>query len=151
MCLSNFKAIRQFKIPISWLRDFSRSYGKTSFRILRRGPGCIRTWHALNLRVKKDNDFMWDATLHKPIQLKLTQNVRHSWWMLSDRCGGCQLHEYSASSRLVLGVPGFISYVTITLCTLSLLNIWKTYRSLQYDESADFISMHLNNICYKNR
>ena len=39
MCLSNFKAIRQFKVPISWLRDFTRSYEKTSFRILRRGPG----------------------------------------------------------------------------------------------------------------
>ena len=34
---SNFKAIRQFKVPISWLRDFTRSYEKTSFRILRRG------------------------------------------------------------------------------------------------------------------
>ena len=38
MCLSNFKAIRQFKVPISWLRDFTRSYEKTSFRILRQGP-----------------------------------------------------------------------------------------------------------------
>ena len=38
MCLSNFKAIRLFKVPISWLRDFTRSYDKTSFRILRRGP-----------------------------------------------------------------------------------------------------------------
>ena len=38
MCLSNFKAIRQFKVPISWLRDLTRSYEKTSFRILRRGP-----------------------------------------------------------------------------------------------------------------
>ena len=39
MCLLNFKAIRQFKVPILWLRDFTRSYGKTSFRILRRGSG----------------------------------------------------------------------------------------------------------------
>ena len=38
MCLSNFKAIRQFKVPISWLWDFTRSDDKTSFRILRRGP-----------------------------------------------------------------------------------------------------------------
>ena len=42
MCLSNFKAIRQFEVPISWLRDFTRSYNKTSFWILRRGPG---SWH----------------------------------------------------------------------------------------------------------
>ena len=39
MCLSNFKAIQQFKVSISWLRDFTRSYEKTSFRILRQGPG----------------------------------------------------------------------------------------------------------------
>ena len=43
MCLSNFKAIRQFKVPISWLRDFTRSYDKTYFRILRRGPGVSNT------------------------------------------------------------------------------------------------------------
>ena len=35
----HFKAMRQFKIPISWLLDFTRSYEKTYFRILRRGPG----------------------------------------------------------------------------------------------------------------
>ena len=45
MCLSNFKAIRQFKVPISWLRDFTRSYEKTSFRILRRGPGVYALRH----------------------------------------------------------------------------------------------------------
>ena len=39
MCLSNFKTIRQFKVPISWLRDFTRSYEKKPFRILRRGLG----------------------------------------------------------------------------------------------------------------
>ena len=44
MCLSNFKAIRQFKVPISWLRDFTRSYEKTSFRILRRGPAINKPW-----------------------------------------------------------------------------------------------------------
>ena len=48
MCLSNFKAIWQFKVPFSWLRDFARFYEKTYFRILRRGPGpvlylCLRT------------------------------------------------------------------------------------------------------------
>ena len=34
MCLSNFKAIRQFKVPISLLRDFARSYDKTSLLLL---------------------------------------------------------------------------------------------------------------------
>ena len=31
MCLSNFKAIRQFKVPISWLRDFTRSGDRRLF------------------------------------------------------------------------------------------------------------------------
>ena len=35
MCLSNFKAMRQFKLPISRLRDFTRSYDKTSYSILK--------------------------------------------------------------------------------------------------------------------
>ena len=41
MCLSNFKAIRRFKVQISWLRDFTRSYEETYFRILRRCPGSM--------------------------------------------------------------------------------------------------------------
>ena len=45
-CLSNFKEIWWFKIPISRLRDTTRSHDKTSYRILKRGPGPIfRTWY----------------------------------------------------------------------------------------------------------
>ena len=39
-CLSNFRAIEQFYIQISRLRDFTRSYDKTSYRILKRSSGC---------------------------------------------------------------------------------------------------------------
>ena len=38
------KRCDNLKIPISWLRDFTRSYEKTSFRILRRGPDLIGVW-----------------------------------------------------------------------------------------------------------
>ena len=41
ICLSNFKAIRWFKLPISQFRDFTRSYVKTSYRILKQGAGYI--------------------------------------------------------------------------------------------------------------
>ena len=34
-CLTNFKAIVQFWIRISWLRVFGKSYNKTSYRILK--------------------------------------------------------------------------------------------------------------------
>ena len=39
MRLSTFKAMRKFKLPISYLRAFVRSYDKTTYRILKRGPG----------------------------------------------------------------------------------------------------------------
>ena len=37
-CLSNFKAMRWFKLPISRLRDLTRSYNKTSYRMLKQSP-----------------------------------------------------------------------------------------------------------------
>ena len=39
MCLSNFRAIRPLQHPISRLRDFTRFGGKTSYRLVTRGPG----------------------------------------------------------------------------------------------------------------
>ena len=39
MCLSNFRAIRPLQHPISWLRGFTRFGGKTSYRLVNRGPG----------------------------------------------------------------------------------------------------------------
>ena len=37
-CLSNFRAIRPLQHPISRLRDFTRFGGKTSYRLVNRGP-----------------------------------------------------------------------------------------------------------------
>ena len=37
-CLSNFRAIRPLQHPISWPRDFTRFGGKTSYRLVNRGP-----------------------------------------------------------------------------------------------------------------
>ena len=42
-CLSNFKAMRWFRLPISRLRDFTGSYDKTSYRISKQGPGQLST------------------------------------------------------------------------------------------------------------
>ena len=38
-CLSSFKTMRQSKLSISRLRDFTRSYDKTHYLILKRGTG----------------------------------------------------------------------------------------------------------------
>ena len=40
-CLSNFRAIGRFQTPISRLRDFTRSYHKTSYRILKQSLLCL--------------------------------------------------------------------------------------------------------------
>ena len=42
-CLSNFRAIRPLQHPISRLRDFTRFGGKTSYRLVNRGPGELRS------------------------------------------------------------------------------------------------------------
>ena len=43
MCLSNFKAMRKLKLSISRFRDFTRSNDKTSYRILKWGPGYLES------------------------------------------------------------------------------------------------------------
>ena len=40
-CLSNFRAIRPLQHPISWLRYFTRFGGKTSYRLVNRGPELV--------------------------------------------------------------------------------------------------------------
>ena len=45
-CLSNFEAIGKVETRISRLRDFTRSYGKTSTRLMKRGrPGSFLDHH----------------------------------------------------------------------------------------------------------
>ena len=69
MCLSNFKAIRQFKVPISWLRDFTRSYEKTSFRILRRGPGVQSRTCSWSSTDRRCSNYIW------------VMNNSIAWWV----------------------------------------------------------------------
>ena len=42
-CLSNFRAIRPLQHPISRLRDFTRFGGKTSYRLVNRGPEVVNS------------------------------------------------------------------------------------------------------------
>ena len=42
--LSNFRAIRPLQHPISRLRDFTRFGGKTSYRLVNRGPAEVMAW-----------------------------------------------------------------------------------------------------------
>ena len=56
-CLSNFRAIRLLQHPISRLRDFTRFGGKTSYRLVNRGP-CFY-WHLLR------NPYIFNIKLYK--------------------------------------------------------------------------------------
>ena len=66
-CLSNFRAIRLLQHPISRLRDFTRFGGKTSYRLVNRGPGNglspIRrhaiTWHNTDLHGQLNFEHVW--------------------------------------------------------------------------------------------
>ena len=43
-CLSIFRAMRSLQYPISWVRDFVRFGGKTSYRLLNRGYDSSKNW-----------------------------------------------------------------------------------------------------------
>ena len=96
MCLSNFKAIRQFKVPISWLRDFTRSYDKTSFRILRRGPDYDPSIPMYRIHSWKITIYDWKNSNHNFISWKdvktylqqifnsllcISFAFRYIWWL----------------------------------------------------------------------
>ena len=122
MCLSNFKAIRQFKVQISWLRDLTRSYEKTYFRILRRGPGSFRTthhvdgsitrtidWTRILVRIKvklewKSKRFSFNKILNKSATFPYCSGPA-SWWrreIISER-----LHSNISKQICILCVENF--------------------------------------------
>ena len=67
-CLSNFRAIRPLYHPISWLRDFTRFVGKTSYRLVKRGPG------------NKTNPLSWPRLLHSPSLVAVGLSVGYAPW-----------------------------------------------------------------------
>ena len=54
MCLSNFRVVEKFQTRSLWLRDFTRSRGKTPVRLVTRGPDIlnmmlfIMKWHVVS-------------------------------------------------------------------------------------------------------
>ena len=50
-CLSNFRVIRPLQHPISRLRDVTRFGGKTSYRLVNRGPGARKWKHIFDNQV----------------------------------------------------------------------------------------------------
>ena len=72
MCLSNFKAIRWFRLPISQLRDFTRSYDELSSRIMRQGPGEV-LWD------RRGGDYMSSSTCSDDMLYSTCSSNQFNW------------------------------------------------------------------------
>ena len=60
----------KFRLPISRLRDFARSYDKTFCRILKQGPGLIRHLNIRELRMTTSDNCMTTSYLSQPVNLR---------------------------------------------------------------------------------
>ena len=58
-CLSDFRAIGKVKTRISRLRDLTRSYGKTSVRLVKRGPVFDKTYCLFVISVEAWRRQVW--------------------------------------------------------------------------------------------
>ena len=74
-CLSNFKTIWRFKLTISRLLDFMRSYNKMSYRILKHGPGYSGpdngSWVTCSIVIRPN-----------PITYNLAMRVTYACWVV---------------------------------------------------------------------
>ena len=79
-CLSNFTAIRPLQHPISRHRDFTRFGGKTSYRLVNRGP-CVLSYISNTLPIIKAQSYSVRAQLfwkkRKCVLFLFYTNIRH--------------------------------------------------------------------------
>ena len=80
MCLSNFKTIRQFKVTISRLRGFTRSYERATFRILRRGPDHVFMYPSRHRFCEYSYLGCW------PLATKYSFEYSAVWIVINSRC-----------------------------------------------------------------
>ena len=75
MCLSHFKAIRKFKLPISRFRLFTISCDRTSYRILKRIPGLhgMLVLRVVNDKIETVDIFRFDAKQNSYLHLTIAQ------------------------------------------------------------------------------
>ena len=100
-CLSNFRAIRPLQHPISRLRDFTRFGGKTSYRLVNRGPESHKTrWSPdnIHLYLRYSVIYNWTISIEWNIVSSLMATAVNSvMWRQSTPCnhtGGRRLFEY---------------------------------------------------------
>ena len=120
-CLSNFRAIRPLQYPISRLRDFTRFGGKTSYRLVNRGPGV--SWTI-------DNLVLWLPTHFKYSTSRMLY-IYNTYMGLSVLSFIFMYYEFQANS-LVYSHASFAFTIlvyfwpnkTIMLCMWSVHMLW---------------------------
>ena len=91
--LSNFRVIRPLQHPISRLRDFTRFGGKTSYRLVNRGPASRSQYWSWHKRVSTDYKYfvnianawylIWNMlpVIAKSVNVTIANET--CWWYLS--------------------------------------------------------------------
>ena len=85
-CLSNIRAIRPLQHTISGLRDFARFGGKTSYRLVNRGPGYysgMRWWS------------LWVSFDDRQHTEEICGCLVHQWFPRLESNMGCQNNDAS--------------------------------------------------------
>ena len=86
-CLSNFRAIRPLQHPISRLRDFTRFGGKTSYRLVNRGPGVSGKGSILMISPPCFHSAIWRLNIRSHSHFMWTQSKQVfgllEWWSIS--------------------------------------------------------------------
>ena len=89
-CLSDLRVIIQFRIQISQLRDFARSYNKMSYLILKQGPGLAKhgiewVWGVVSVRWISTTISIWMLSdIHLIISHKISQpTITEMYWKIT--------------------------------------------------------------------
>ena len=100
-CLSNFRAIGQFQIQISRLRDFAISYHKTSYRILKQGPSLC----------KQSRYDYFNST--PPCPIYTLRYIALNYQLISLKCCDfCPLNSFDFTLEII---PSFMKEIILTL------------------------------------
>ena len=79
MCLSNYRAIGKVQTRISGLRDFMRSCGKTSYRLVNRGPVDVSLIPPLVIVIEHRWYKMKARRNHPQLRIKYTVWLHFDW------------------------------------------------------------------------
>ena len=96
-CLSNFRAIRLWWHPNSWLRDFTRFGGKASYRLVNRDPAAEPSHH----RTLFNGLVIWGLLIYICVIIHSCNNLAPVW---------CQAITWRNDDLLLIVLEGFWTF-----------------------------------------